>query len=60
MHKLKQVGASTFCQDKDSCVVFGMPKAAIEMGAADHVVSLDKMAARLIDEFVRLGAGSRL
>ncbi|GGF74319.1 protein-glutamate methylesterase/protein-glutamine glutaminase [Alteromonas lipolytica] len=60
MLKLKQEGASTFCQDKDSCVVFGMPKAAIDLGAADHVVSLEKMSARLIDEFVRIGAGSRL
>ncbi|MAJ68645.1 MAG: chemotaxis response regulator protein-glutamate methylesterase [Pseudomonadota bacterium] len=60
MLKLKQAGASTFCQDKDSCVVFGMPKAAIDIGAADNVVSLDKMAGKLIDEFVRIGAGSRL
>ena len=36
----KKVGAVTIAQDKDSCVVFGMPKEAIELGAADRIVSL--------------------
>jgi chemotaxis response regulator CheB len=29
-------------------VVFGMPKAAIDLGAVDEVVSLDKMAERVL------------
>ena len=32
--ELKKAGAPTIAQDEESCVVFGMPKVAIEMGAA--------------------------
>jgi two-component system chemotaxis response regulator CheB len=36
-------GAYTLAQDEASCVVFGMPKEAIRLGAADEVVSLETM-----------------
>jgi len=39
--QMKQAGAATVCQDEESCIVFGMPKEAILLGAADQVVSLD-------------------
>lgn len=42
--KLKEAGASTIAQDEATCVVFGMPKVAIEMGAAQQVVPLHKIA----------------
>lgn len=42
--KMKQAGAITIAQDEKSCVVFGMPKEAIERGAADNVVSLERIA----------------
>jgi two-component system chemotaxis response regulator CheB len=38
--EMKQAGAHTLAQDEESCVVFGMPKEAIKLGAADRVVSL--------------------
>ncbi len=38
--EMKQAGARTMAQDEDSCVVFGMPKEAIKLGAADRVVPL--------------------
>jgi two-component system chemotaxis response regulator CheB len=41
-------------QDEQSCVVFGMPKSAIEAGVADEVVPLAKLAGRL-QEMVRGG-----
>ncbi len=44
MRKFKDSGAKTIAQDEATCVVFGMPKAAIEEGAIDHVVALDKIA----------------
>lgn len=40
---MKNVGARTIAQDEASCVVFGMPKEAINLGAAGEVVSLDNM-----------------
>ncbi len=44
MLEMKEAGASTVAQDEKSCVVFGMPKVAIELGAADHVTPLNKIA----------------
>jgi two-component system chemotaxis response regulator CheB len=40
---VKQAGGVTIAQSEDSCVVYGMPKAAIERGYASRVVSLDGM-----------------
>jgi two-component system chemotaxis response regulator CheB len=45
---MRQAGASTLAQDEKSCVVFGMPKEAIRLGAAEQVVSLGQMAGRVI------------
>jgi two-component system, chemotaxis family, protein-glutamate methylesterase/glutaminase len=44
---VKQAGGMTVAQSEDSCVVFGMPKAAIERGYATRVVSLDVLSATL-------------
>ncbi|CAN5226802.1 chemotaxis response regulator protein-glutamate methylesterase [soil metagenome] len=41
---MQQAGARTFAQDEESCVVFGMPKEAIALGAAEQVRSLLRMA----------------
>ncbi len=41
---LKSAGAVTIAQSEESCVVYGMPKAAIERGYATRVVALDMMA----------------
>lgn len=45
---MRQAGARTIAQDERSCVVFGMPKAAIERGAAEQVVPLREIASRVI------------
>jgi len=45
---MRQAGAATLAQDEASCVVFGMPKEAIALGAAEDVVALDDMAAHLM------------
>jgi two-component system chemotaxis response regulator CheB len=45
--KMKRAGARTIAQDEASCVVFGMPREAIRMGAADRVTPLDRVAAEL-------------
>ena len=44
---MKKEGAMTIAQSEDSCVVYGMPKAAIERGYAVRVVALDVMSATL-------------
>jgi two-component system chemotaxis response regulator CheB len=48
MLKMKRAGARTLAQDEASCVVFGMPREAIRMGAVDKIAPLDRMAAELI------------
>jgi len=45
MAQLASIGARTIAQDQASCVVFGMPRAAIELGAAREVLPLDRIAA---------------
>jgi len=42
--KMKQMGASTIAQDESSCVVFGMPKEAIRVGAVGKTVPIEKVA----------------
>jgi two-component system chemotaxis response regulator CheB len=44
MGVLKSAGALTIAQSEETCVVFGMPKTAIERGYASRVVPLDMMA----------------
>jgi len=42
--EMKQAGARTIAQDEQSCVVFGMPKVAIDVGAVDQVLPLARVA----------------
>jgi two-component system chemotaxis response regulator CheB len=53
MLEMYRAGAYNLAQDEASCVVFGMPKAAIELGAVDEVVSLEKMAERVLARLSR-------
>ena len=46
-------GGTTFVQDRESCTVFGMPKAAIELGAVQRVVPIHAMATLLTEEMQR-------
>ncbi len=49
---MRNAGAHTLAQDEATSVVFGMPKVAIEKGAAEQVVALDEvatMAAKFLD-----------
>jgi len=45
--EMKDVGAYTVAQDEDSCVVFGMPKEAIQRGAAMKVLPLGRLAGEI-------------
>lgn len=46
--KLRQAGARTFAQDQKTSVVYGMPRVAVEMGAVETVLSLDKIAEHIV------------
>jgi two-component system chemotaxis response regulator CheB len=44
---IKRADGITLAQDQQSSVIFGMPKAAIDAGVVDEVLSLDDIARRL-------------
>jgi two-component system chemotaxis response regulator CheB len=48
MKQLHDTGARCLAQDEQSCVVFGMPKEAIKLGAADQVIGLDRIPAAIV------------
>jgi two-component system, chemotaxis family, protein-glutamate methylesterase/glutaminase len=48
MLAMRQTGAWNIGQDQDSCVVYGMPREAAQVGAVDEVTSLNNVAARLL------------
>ena len=55
MLEMKQKGAYNFAQNEESCVVFGMPKEAIAVGAVDEIVALSDMAKRVFTHLSTLG-----
>ncbi len=46
---MRENGAHTIAQDEKTCVVFGMPKEAVKLGAADEIVPLSKIAQAIIN-----------
>jgi two-component system chemotaxis response regulator CheB len=50
MLELKEAGACTIAQNEETCVVFGMPKKAIELNAVDKVLPLDAIPAAVLKE----------
>jgi len=48
MLEMKQAGAINIAQDESSCVVFGMPREAIALGAVDLVLPPEKIAAKIL------------
>jgi two-component system chemotaxis response regulator CheB len=44
MRAIKEKKGKTIAQDKDSCVIYGMPQAAIKQGSVDKVTSLNRIA----------------
>ena len=45
--EMKEAGAFTIAQDEASCVIYGMPKEAIQLGAAKKILPLDQIAQTL-------------
>ena len=46
---IKMAHGKTMVQDEETSVVFGMPKAAIDLGAAEHIVPIEKIPGELIN-----------
>jgi two-component system chemotaxis response regulator CheB len=48
LQALRAVGARTLAESEESCVVYGMPRAAIKLGVVDQVASLEQMPAAIL------------
>ena len=48
LSEMHDTGSKTLAQDEDSCVVYGMPRKAVECGAVDEILSLENIVRRLI------------
>jgi two-component system, chemotaxis family, protein-glutamate methylesterase/glutaminase len=49
---MRQSRCRTIAQDQASCVVYGMPRAAVELGAADYVMNLSHIADKALELLV--------
>ncbi len=56
MLAMKQAGAYNLAQDETTCVVFGMPKEAIALGATHEVAPLQDLPARVMAHFASQGS----
>jgi two-component system chemotaxis response regulator CheB len=45
---MRRAGARTIAEHESTCIVYGMPKEAVECGAAEYVIPLDRIAAALM------------
>lgn len=46
---MRSAGARTVAQDEKTCVVYGMPKAAVSLGAVEFVLPLPDIAAKIVE-----------
>jgi two-component system response regulator WspF len=53
MKALRDAGWHTIAQDEESSIVFGMPRAAIELGGASEVLPLSRIAPAIVDYFAK-------
>jgi len=60
MKALKANGAHTIAQDQETCVVYGMPRAAAELGVVDEVLPLPQIARALYEAALALAGTTQL
>jgi two-component system chemotaxis response regulator CheB len=58
--EIRESGGYTVAQDEASCVVYGMPREAAEIGAAEEVLPLDEIGPALLAQARRRGSGNRV
>ena len=56
MLEMRQAGAYNYAQNEETCVVFGMPREAIAVGAVDEVVAIQDMAQWVLNKLATFGA----
>jgi two-component system, chemotaxis family, protein-glutamate methylesterase/glutaminase len=56
MLEMKNAGAYNFAQDEATCVVFGMPREAIAIGATHVVAPLDELPANVLQHLALHGS----
>jgi two-component system chemotaxis response regulator CheB len=49
LKRLRDAGARTIAQDEETCVVFGMPREAIQLGGAEWVLPLPRIAHKVME-----------
>ena len=59
LQAIHNAGGTTVAQDESSSVVFGMPKQAIQLGVAGHVLSLAEIPTHILDMFPSLRTVTR-
>jgi len=58
--EMRQAGAHTLAQSEETCVVYGMPREAVALGAAVDVVDLDQVASRIMQLVAASGRAQRV
>ena len=58
--EIRQAGGYTVAQNEATCVVYGMPREAQAIGAAQEVLALDEIAAALLQQARKRGGGNRV
>jgi two-component system chemotaxis response regulator CheB len=60
MLAMREAGSFNIAQDEASCVVFGMPREAIALGAVHEVLPVTQIAERLLRELAQVGVAHRV
>jgi len=55
MLKMREAGAINFAQDENSCIVYGMPREAVAIGAVHQVASLQQLPGRVLEQLEKDG-----
>src|SRR5690606_34168191 len=59
MREMKDAGSYNYVQDEASCVVFGMPRMAIQAGAAHEILPLNQICTAVLNRLAAAPAGAR-
>jgi len=61
MLEMRQAGSYNFAQDEATCVVYGMPREAVAVGAVDEIVPIQEMAQKVLHKLISSGGmGNRV